>query len=176
MSPMVRRPPGIELTLLGFLQQGSKHGYQIHQMLSDPAGLGPIWQLKQSQLYALLTKLEMDGYMAGVLEAQTGAHPPRRMFQLTPLGRSAYQDWITSPVNAPRLMRQEFMAKLYFAQRENKDAVRKLIEKQQIVCQNWVAEFNRQLSASEPESFRWNMFQYRVGQIEAMMGWLETIK
>jgi DNA-binding PadR family transcriptional regulator len=113
--------------------------------------------------------------MVSALEAQTGAHPPRRMFQLTPLGRSAYQDWITSPVNAPRLMRQEFMAKLYFTQQENKDAVRKLIEKQHSVCQNWVAEFNRQFSASEPGSFRRVMFQYRVGQIEAMIGWLETL-
>jgi DNA-binding PadR family transcriptional regulator len=173
---MVRRPLGIEIALLGFLQQGPQHGYQIYQMLSDPVGLGQIWHLKQSHLYAILTKLEKDGYILGELKAQEVAHPPRRMFQPTPLGQSAYQDWIISPVNVPRLIRQEFMAKLYFAQRENIDTVRKLIERQRVVCQNWVDEFNRQLSTSELGSYRSIMYQYRLGQIEAMLRWLESFE
>mgnify|MGYP001568355016 CR=1 FL=1 len=174
MSPMVRRPLGMEMALLGFLRQGSQHGYQIHQMLSDPAGLGPIWRLKQSQLYALLAKLEKDGYIFGELKVQEVAYPPRRMFQLTSLGQSVYQEWINSPVNVPRLIRQEFMAKLYFAQRENKEVVQKLIEQQRVICQNWVSEFNRQLSTCEPGSYRWTMFQYRLGQIVALKKWLES--
>ena len=60
MSPMVRRPPGIELVLLGFLREGPMHGYQIFQMFSEPNSLKLVWELKQSQLYALLTKLELD--------------------------------------------------------------------------------------------------------------------
>lgn len=174
MSPMVRRPPGLELALLGFLRQGPRHGYQIYQMLSDPSGLGSIWHLKQSQLYALFTKLEEDGYVTSTLQSQD-PHPPRRVIELTRPGRKVFLDWLTSPVAMPRLIRQEFLAKLYFAQRENRDTVRQLIENQRAVCRNWMDEFKKQLTASEPKSHRWMMFKYRLGQIEALQHWLDSV-
>ena len=77
-------------------------------------------------------------------------------------------------VVAPRLIRQEFLAKLYFAQRENKDTPRQLIEKQRIICQGWIDEFKMQLTASEQMSYRWTMYQYRLGQIEALQHWLDS--
>jgi DNA-binding PadR family transcriptional regulator len=173
---MVRNPPGMELALLGFLQQGPQHGYRIHQMISDPAGLGLIWHLKQSQLYALLTKLEGDGYLTSALQNQE-PHPPRRVFELTALGHKVFFDWLTSPVSVPRLIRQEFLAKLYFAQRENnKYMLQQLMVKQRVVCQNWMAEFKKQLSVSEPMSYRWTMYQYRIGQIDALKKWLESFE
>lgn len=174
MSPMVRNPPGMELALLGFLQQGSQHGYRIHQMISDPAGLGLIWHLKQSQLYALLTKLEGDGYLTSTLQNQE-PHPPRRVFELTALGHKVFFDWLTSPVAVPRLIRQEFLAKLYFV-RENKDMVQQLIQTQRVICQNWLTEIKKQLTASEPMSYRRVMYQYRLGQIEALRHWLDSFE
>lgn len=173
MSPMVRRPLGLELALLGFLRQGPQHGYQIHQMMSDQTGLGSIWRLKQSQLYALLVKLEKDGYIWGVLEPQESGRPPRRIFHLTTAGGLAYRNWLRNPVRMPRLIRQEFMAKLYFAKREKKEIAQQLVQKQRAACSNWIDEFNRQQKNSEPGSFRWTMYQYRLGQIEALQSWLD---
>jgi len=172
MCPMVRRPPGMELALLGFLLQGPQHGYQLHQMISDPAGLGLIWHLKQSQLYALLSKLELDGCVVSTLQNQD-PHPPRKVFVLTESGRRVFHDWVTSPVTAPRLVRQDFFAKLYFAKRENKDVVQKLIEVQLVVCQNWVEDFKLKLAESEQMSFSWTMYQYRLGQVQALKHWLD---
>ena len=173
MSPMVRRPLGMELALLGFLLQEPQHGYQLHQMISDPSGLGLIWNLKQSQLYALLSKLEEDEYVVSTLQNQD-PHPPRKMFALTDIGRGVFFDWLTSPVNAPRLIRQDFFAKLFFAQRENKDTVQKLIEIQRGVCQNWIDDFKVKLDGSEPMSYNWLMYQYRLGQVQALQSWLDS--
>ncbi len=175
MCPMVRRPPGLEIALLGFLLDGPQHGYQLHQMISDPTGLGLIWHLKQSQLYALLAKLEKDGFTNSTLQSQD-PHPPRRVFELTSLGREAFMDWVSSPVTTPRLIRQEFLAKLYFVSKKNADMVRQLIDKQCSVCQRWLTEFNTQMTASEPQSYRWTMYQYRLGQIEALQQWLESYR
>ena len=58
MTPMVRRPLGVEQALLGFLTGRPMYGYEIHQCLSQPAGLGRVWRVKQSQAYALLARLE----------------------------------------------------------------------------------------------------------------------
>ncbi len=172
MCPMVRRPPGMELALLGFLLQEPQHGYQLHQMISDPGGLGLIWNLKQSQLYALLSKLEEDEFVVSTLQNQD-THPPRKVFELTVSGRRVFYDWLTSAVTAPRLVRQDFFAKLYFAKKENKDVVQKLIEVQSMVCQNWVEEFKLKLAESEPLSYGWTMYQYRLGQVQALKHWLD---
>ena len=72
------------------------HGYEIHQQLSDPTGLGLVWRLKQSQLYALLAKLEREGYVKTSIEYQD-ARPPRKMFELTGAGREAFESWVQGP-------------------------------------------------------------------------------
>ena len=173
MCSMVRRPLGIELALLGFLLRGPQHGYQLHQMVSDPSGLGLIWNLKQSHLYALLSKLESDEYVISTLQNQD-PHPPRKMFALTDAGRGIFFDWLTSPVTAPRLIRQDFFAKFFFAQRENKDTLQKLIETQRDVCQNWVDVFKVKMEGSEQMSYNWLMYQFRLGQVQAIQSWLNS--
>lgn len=171
MSPMVRRPPGMELALLGFLRQGPVHGYQLHQMVSDPDGLGPIWRLKQSQLYALLTKLEHDGLIRGKIEAQEPARPPRKMYHLSAKGSGAFQIWLQRPVTAHHLIRQEFMAKFFFACREGEDQARILVDAQRDACQYWLDSLSAE--AVEPSSFQWYLRQYRIGQIKAELDWLD---
>ena len=153
MCPMIRRPPGMELALLGFLQNGPQHGYQIHQLVSHPDGLGLIWNLKQSQLYALFDKLEAGGYVSSVMQSQE-PYPPRRVFTLTGDGRKAYRNWLTSPVTVPRMVRQEFLAKLYFLREAEKDIATALIERQRAVCQQWLDDFKRQSEKGKPGSFR----------------------
>jgi len=174
MSPMIRRPPGIELALLGFLRARPQHGYQIHQTLSDPNGLGLIWSLKQSQLYALFTKLEKDGYVTSILQSQD-PHPPRRIFELTAEGRNACQGWLTCPVAVPRLVRQEFLAKLYFLQGD-KESTRLLIERQREICRRWLDDFKRQAAGYETKSFTWKTIQYRIKHIESILAWLEILE
>jgi len=172
MCPMVRRPPGVELALLGFLLYGPQHGYQIHQMVSTPGGLGLIWRIKQSQLYALLAKLEQDGYIFGKLETQDAARPPRRVFQLTTSGKVVFREWLRTPVRAPHLMRQEFMAKYYFARQGGKEQTRLLLDTQRATCRQWLETFKAKKAQSS--SFNWQIYQYRAGQIEAMLAWLDA--
>ncbi len=172
MSPMVRRPLGMELALLGFFRQGPVHGYQLHQMLSDPDGLGSVWRLKQSQLYAFLSKLEQDGYIHGEVEPQEPARPPRKIFQLTTMGQAAYEDWLKRPVKAHYLMRQEFMAKIYFARKEGQELGGLLIDAQRAACQKWLESLSSE--AVEQGSFKWLLRQYRIGQIQAEIAWLDN--
>ena len=74
MCPMTPTPLTIEWSLLGLLRQQPMHGYELHQMLSTAEGLGLIWHLKQSQLYALLERLEERGYLSSTLEQIGRAH------------------------------------------------------------------------------------------------------
>jgi PadR family transcriptional regulator AphA len=173
MSPLLRQPLTIEHALLGFLSERPMHGYEIHQRLAGLAGLGLVWQVKQSHVYALLDKLEGDGYIAGRQQAQD-MRPPRRIFRLTSAGRKAFRDWLSRPVAHGREIRLEFMAKLFFARREGPAWVEGLVAGQRQECSDWRAKLLAQAAASPGRgSFEWLVFQFRVRQVESMLGWLD---
>lgn len=173
MSPMSRTPLTIEHALLGFVRQTPRHGYDIYQALSDPAGLGLVWRLKQSQLYALLGKLEDRGYLESTLEPQE-ARPPRKVFHLTPDGVVALRRWVSTPVDHGRSLRLEFLAKLYFARQEGEETAVALIAAQKEACRRWLAAQREQADAARERPYDWLVHQFRLGQIEAMLTWLET--
>ncbi len=172
MSPRVQLPLTTEHALLGLLQQRPMHGYEIHQHLSDPTGLGRVWRLKQSQLYALLVKLEEANLIVAEVEAQ-GVRPPRKVYQPTASGEAALRRWLATPVPHGRALRLEFLAKLFFARQQGADAARRLIEQQRAACQSWVASQDAPPPEGE-DAFDWLVDQFRVGQIKAVLAWLDT--
>jgi PadR family transcriptional regulator, regulatory protein AphA len=174
VSPMVKLPLTVELGLLGFLRQRPMYGYELHQLLSESADLGLVWRLKQSQLYALLAKLEDEGYLTSAVEPQ-GSRAPRKTFTLTPLGEQAYHDWVRSPVAHGRDVRIEFLAKLFFARQEGPEAIAQLIEGQRAVARAQLAELHAQAAElGEARPYDWLVLQFRSGQLEAILTWLDT--
>ena len=174
MSPMVSSPLTTEHALLGFLYQKPTHGSEIHRRLSDPEGLGLVWRVKQNQLYAQLSKLEKQGYVTTKLEPQKN-RPPRKIFRLTEAGQEAYLEWRQSPVRHGRKLRLEFLAKLYFARKEGPEATRQLIDLQRAACCSWLEQAQKQAGARrDTRPFDWLVHKFRVGQLEAMLAWLDT--
>jgi PadR family transcriptional regulator AphA len=174
MSPMIRLPLTVELALLGFLIDGPLHGYEIHRRLSEPTGLGLVWKLKQSHLYALLTRLESDGYLTSTVEPQE-TRPPRKLFQLTQTGQGAFRDWVRAAVPHGRDLRLDFLTKYYFAQHEGPQALAQLRLRQRTACQDWLRAQQAQADAArDTQPYEWLVCQFRIGQIEAMLSWLEV--
>lgn len=171
--PMVRQPLTIEHALLGFVRRQPMYGYEIYQRLLASVELGLVWSLKQSQVYALLAKLEQEGYLAGSLEAQ-GARPPRKILRLTEAGATAFAAWVGSPVLHGRDFRLEFLAKLYFARHEGAAPALGLVARQRQASQRRLAELRARIAALPPHSYDWLVLQFRIGQIEAILAWLET--
>ena len=171
---MVRLPLTTELALLGFLSGQPMYGYEIHQRMSDPDGLGQVWQVKQSQLYALLGKLEEEGYLTSEVQLQE-ARPPRKIFHLTESGQAIFQDWLSSPVEHGRDMRLDFLVKLYFLQ-DNPSALRLLVEKQRAVSQGWQMHQEESLEPSQPPVYPWFVRQFRRQQIQAILNWLDEVQ
>lgn len=170
----VNEPLSTEFALLGFLRWQPMYGYEIHQQLSDPTGLGLVWHMKQSQLYALLTKLEREGFVTISIEYQE-ARPPRKMFELTLAGRQAFENWVQQPVAQGRKLRLDFMAKLHFARFEGPEVVSRLIERQRLACRNWLREQEEEAEALRyNQPYDWLVHKFRLGQIEAMLAWLGT--
>lgn len=174
--------PSIELALLGYVYAHPAHGYEIYQQLAAPGGLWQVWRLKQSQLYALLAKLDEAGLLEATLEPQE-ARPPRKMYRLTAAGRAAFQAWLGSPVNRGRQMRIEFLAKLYFAHRLEPQLVPDLLERQRTACVRWLAELaSAELEPGAPEAegeldfFAQAVHEFRRTQVQSFLTWLEQCR
>lgn len=174
MSPMVKLPLTIEHALLGFVQHQPMHAYEIHQMLMRPEALGLVWHLKQSLVYVMLERLEEAGYLSATLE-QRGARPPRKRLHLTPSGRAAFERWLVEPVGHGRDLRLEFLAKLYFTSQDDPSVAARLIAGQRAACAAWLADLKAQAATvASLRDYDWLVLQFRIGQIEAAVAWLDV--
>jgi DNA-binding PadR family transcriptional regulator len=167
MSPLLQSPLSVELALLGFVRCEPHHGYDIYRRLTETPELRLIWRVKQSRLYALLSRLEEEGLLRATLEPQD-RRPSRKVYSLTPAGESAFRRWLAQPVQLPREMRLEFMLKLYFAGQEP-EATALLVRRQQEVCARWLAT---QESDDSTQPYVRAVRRYRRGHIEAIGDWL----
>ncbi|NTU83070.1 MAG: PadR family transcriptional regulator [Chloroflexales bacterium] len=172
--PMVKGALTVEYGLLGMVRRQPLHGYEIYQRLRAMEALGLIWSWKQSQMYAELARLEQEGYLTSVVEAQ-GTRPPRKVFRLTDAGAAAFDAWLASPLRTERELQPEFPAKLHFAQQEGRGTARVLLERQREVCRQWLAELQAQAPPPGPDqSYAHLVRQFRVSQVETILGWLAT--
>ena len=172
MSPLLQSPLTVEYALLGFVRREPLHGYEIYRRLVETPELQLIWRVKQSRLYALLARLEDDGLLRATHEPQDG-RPPRKVYHLTPEGEAAFGRWLIEPVRLPREMRLEFMLKLYFAQEEGPEMVRRLVEEQQAVCGHWLAVWVGDEAGMS--LFGRDVLRYRLKHIEAIQTWLASL-
>jgi DNA-binding PadR family transcriptional regulator len=170
---MIRLPLTTELALLGFLNEQPMYGYEIHQRMSDPGGLGQVWQVKQSQLYSLMGKLEEEGFLSCELHLQE-TRPARKIFHLTSAGTQVLLDWLHSPVEHSRDMRLDFLVKLYFIQKEGSEALNQSVQKQREVCQGWLKyQADHAPADQNPPLYEWYVRQFRTQQIQAFLAWLD---
>jgi|SRR5271157_2740796 len=160
-----------EYPVLGILTLGEAHGYDICRRLHK--GIGSIWKLGKSQVYALLTRLERDGLVAHERVGQENL-PARNMFRITTTGEEVFREWVDAPVNRVRDMRLEFLAKLWFARQADPDHERTLIDQQLAVCREKVKRLEA-LKASCSTEIESRSIGFRLTIVQAAVLWLEEL-
>lgn len=161
-----------EFALLGFLFDKPTHGYDLHKLITDPDGIGLIWSVKMSNLYAYLDKLDRKGYIHGTMQPGE-AHPTRMEYSITEEGNTAFKEWLSSIVKHPRDFRQEFMLRYFFHLKYHPTDIIELIKRQQNECSMWLDNtmvlFEK---VKEEDQFKKSVIQFRVAQIQSMINWL----
>jgi DNA-binding PadR family transcriptional regulator len=155
--------------LLGLLMSEPKHGYELHQEFSQ--NLGRVWEIGLSQLYAQLKLLEEAGLLTAQTEPQPN-RPPRKIYHLTPEGQEVFMDWVHQPTPYLRHIRVEFLARLYFFQQLSLPGLDQLVAEQKAVCQAQMGRFER-LAGETEDQFRRLVLEFRRGQLEAVIRWLD---
>jgi len=174
--PRQQSPLSIEYVLLGFIDQHPIHGYDLFKKISQFDAISLVWHIKQSQLYALLDRLEEEGLISSSM-IQGESHPNRKEYSLTSVGAQTFYAWRSSPVEHGREIRLELLAKVFFALQASPDEVIELFESQKEKCFEWLQESqNSLLTLTEAQMYERIVFQYRIAQIEATIQWLEQAR
>ena len=166
--------PAFEYALLGLLYRGPAHGYELHKTIADPDGIGIIWGIKISNLYAQLTKLEKTGWIKGELQADED-RPARTEFHLTDAGKAAFEAWLTALVQHPREIRQEFMLRYYFLAQYRQELLNEHCKEQLKDCQRWLGNSKKRQEATDENSFTRAILEFRTSQIKSMVDWLKQL-
>jgi DNA-binding PadR family transcriptional regulator len=101
-----------EMALLGLLYKEADHGYDLHRKINTD--LGQVWHLSQSQAYAILKRLEVQGDISAE-EITQEKLPSRQLLHITAQGRKNFLEWLdASSGGSTRAIRMEFITRLYF--------------------------------------------------------------
>lgn len=173
--PRQTSPLSIEYVLLGLLETEPSHGYDLYKRLSGLEAVGMVWSIKQSQLYALLERLEDETLVTSSV-IPGNIHPDRKQYSITPSGRQTFSDWMKSPVQHGREMRMVFLAKLYFAYQTGAGEAHNLVENQKRLCSEWLGNMEKTLDGlPSDQKFPRIVLEYRISQTKAMIDWLAAI-
>jgi DNA-binding PadR family transcriptional regulator len=169
-------PLSIEYILLGLLDQEPMHGYDLYKRLNSLEPVNLVWRIKQSQLYAILDRLEVEDLVSSTI-IPGESHPNRKQYSLTKSGRKDFEAWRSSPVEHGREIRMEFLAKVYFALLKNKETTLTLINAQRAACMTWIDNLERLLSETpDTQMYERIVYQYRLAQMNAIIEWLDMVK
>ena len=160
-----------EYAVLGALEKGPAHGYDLYQYLST--SLGAIWTLGLSQVYALLARLEQEGLITHRRHAQE-KRPDRKIYTLTPMGKKIFKYWGRQPVPHVRDLRLEFLCKLHFARALGRAAETRLIKAQMVLLEEKSQKMHSKTKSLEA-FMEIQALRFRLSQTEAAMAWLKDL-
>ncbi len=161
-----------EYAILGLLAQAPRHGYALARQFGRDAALGRVWRLRRNEVYAILAKLEAQGWVRK--EGSTQGTRRRAVYALTPWGEDAFREWLRRPVEGLRDMRLGLLGRLYFARALAPEERGELLQAQ-------VDALGRRLTAwrkardQAQDPFARSVYGFRAVMTEAALRWLQGL-
>jgi len=100
----------IKHALLALLHQEPGYGYELKKRFQE--SLGPIWPLREAQVYNNLRILERAGLVTLEARVPQERRPDRKEYRLTPAGQAELESWLATPVNSRRRLKDDFYLKV----------------------------------------------------------------
>ncbi len=162
-----------EPALLGFLLDGPMHGYDLYKQVNTHLSL--MWRIGMSQMYAIVKSYSTRGWIQTQIQSQE-SRPSKKVLEITPLGRQAFQAWLHQPARGLREFRVDFFLRLYFARALSTSSVQDLVDQQIAAVRRELENLDaHRLAATktEPDLFQLTR-DFRIQQLSTILKWLET--
>jgi len=89
------------------------HGYELGHELQDELGSG--WAVNYGQIYSTLERLARDGLVVQSETVATSDAPDRKLYTVTPAGRTELRQWFLTADESAEPGREELHAKIMLA-------------------------------------------------------------
>lgn len=159
----------LRFALLGLLADGPASGYDLTQRFEE--GIGSFaWTARHSQIYPELAKLAEAGLVEVVSEEARG----RRVYEVTPSGRTALREWLLGPTNPSGTVRNAFVLRLFLLSALDRDDAQQLLTEVAAYSETQIdmleAEQATIVDAGHPSSYgpnvaaQFGIFSYRASR------------
>jgi len=133
---------------LALLAKQPAHGYELKQALDST--FGPGWPpLNFGQIYTTLSRLERDGLVHSQDVPQEG-RPGKRVYELTPQGRQALQEWVDTPITGTHI-KDDFFVKVVLARFSGIAEPATLIERQRMEYLQAIKDMDNLITTQSPD-------------------------
>src|SRR4051812_43052009 len=154
--------------LLSLLAREPMHGYQLRSEFD--AATGATWPLNVGQVYTTLSRLERDGFVEPVSEAEG-----RTTYAITDAGRQELADWFAQPVARESRPRDELAIKVALALTTPGIDVHRVVGVQRMQTLRSLQEYTRLKAGADPiADAAWLLvLEAMIFQAEAEVRWLD---
>lgn len=159
----------IRYSLLALLERGPMYGYQLRTAFEESTGA--TWPLNIGQVYSTLARLERDGLVRALPEADGGQRP----YQITGAGHARLAAWFSAAVGHTERPRDEVTIKLALALTTPGVDVASVVRVQRAATMGSLREYHR-LNDGDPDPpgpARRLVLDALIFQAEAEMRWLD---
>ncbi len=159
--------------VLGLLAQRPRHGYELRAAFEAVVGGEEYWDVKPSQIYTTLTRMEKSGLVEEQAVEQDGG-PEKRIYAITKDGYKVLAEWFTDGTT-PEHQRDEFFIKLMLALVSQAADPQKLIDIQRTHLYRELHTITTQRTRVDPtRELAKVLFLDKVAMhLEADLRWLE---
>jgi DNA-binding PadR family transcriptional regulator len=156
--------------LLALLERGPMYGYQLRAEFE--ASTGATWPLNIGQVYTTLARLERDGLVESVGEADPEG---RVTYRLTDAGRTEVAQWFATPVARESRPRDELAIKIAMALTTPGVDVHRVVQTQRTGTLRSLQDLTRLKARSdEAADAAWLLvLESMIFQAEAEIRWLD---
>lgn len=163
----------LEFVPLGFLVEEPIHGYELYRRFGET--LAGLWRISESQMYATLKRLEDHGFVQGSSPEKVAA-ASRRVLSPSAAGKSLFDAWLLEPsVCNPKVVRLEFLTRLFFARRLAPGSVAGLFESQRAI---FINTLERHAANRGSPGTGFDVFDlalaFSESQLRSALDWLDT--
>jgi DNA-binding PadR family transcriptional regulator len=168
----MRQSNSPEPALLGFLLDGPMHGYDLYKQVN--AHLGLMWHIGMSQMYAIVNAYVVRGWIHTQVQSQE-LRPARKLLEITPAGREAFEEWLHQPAHGLREFRLDFFLRLYSARTLGAPAIQALVDQQVESVRDELENLNKHRKSAVEESELVQLTRdFRIQQLTTILKWLES--
>jgi len=165
----------LKYAVLGLLHERPMHGYEMKKIFE--ISFARLWRVSPGQLYPTLRKIVAEGLAKKKVISQEGK-PNAHLYRITDKGKSAFSDWLSTPAATMPLFRYDFMVKLFFYEKLERQRAEAEIELLQARHKDFIQELRRMKKEIRDQADEFQLLIIEGGILFARAGmkWLDRVR